>query len=313
MAEPKIWTNLIHLSYNMWGDRGSGCWGYNTKHLCAERFLRFDENLWDDLLQQMASAGFNMVVVDVGDGIQFDSHPEISVEGAWSREKLKKELAKMRALGLEPIPKLNFSTTHDAWLWEYSRMVSTPKYYEVCADLIKETIEAFENPRLFHLGMDEETAEHQVHYAHAMMRQHELWWHDLFFFLNEVEKQNVRPWVWSDMVWNHPEEFVKQMPKSVLQSNWYYGPQFENFADDDPQKNYVQAYDLLEKHGFDQVPTGSNWSNPRNMQDTAKYCNAHISPEHLAGYMVAPWRITFEEYREDHETAIRDLAEAKAL
>ena len=75
MAEPKIWANLIHLSYNMWSERGSGSWSENTKHLRAERFLRFDEKLWDDLLQQMASAGFSMVVIDVGDGIQFDSHP----------------------------------------------------------------------------------------------------------------------------------------------------------------------------------------------------------------------------------------------
>ena len=161
--------------------------------------------------------------------------------------------------------------------------------------------------------MDEETAAHQIHNAYAVMRQHELWWHDLHFFVDEVEKQNVRAWVWSDMIWHHQDDFLKQMPKSVLQSNWYYGAEFENFAAGDEQKTYVQAYDLLNEHGFDQVPTGSNWSTPKNMQATAKYCNAHISPQHLKGYMIAPWRITFEEYRADHETAIRDLSEAKKL
>ena len=66
----------------------------------------------------------------------------------------------LRALGIEPLPKLNFSTCHDAWLGPYSRMVSTPAYYDVCRDLIDEVAELFGGPRFFHLGMDEETAQH---------------------------------------------------------------------------------------------------------------------------------------------------------
>ena len=41
---------------------------------------------------------------------------------------MRKELDRMRALGLEPLPKLNFSTCHDAWLKDYHRMISTPQY-----------------------------------------------------------------------------------------------------------------------------------------------------------------------------------------
>jgi len=305
MAEGKIWANLLHLSYNMWGDRDSG----RSHHLVAQPHLRFDEKLWNDLLHRMADAGMNMVVVDVGDGIQFESRPEISVEGAWSRAKLQSELAKMRDLGLEPIPKLNFSTAHDIWLKEYSRMVSTRKYYEVVGDLIRETIEAFENPRLLHLGMDEETAGHQKGYLYAVMRQHELWWHDLYFMVDAVEKAGARAWVWSDYIWHHPDEFVQKMPKSVLQSNWYYGAGFENFAEGDPQKTYVQAYDLLEEHGYDQLPTGSNWSTPGNVPGTVEYCMQRIAPERLKGFMTAPWHITLEEFRAEHEAAIDEIAE----
>lgn len=33
--------------------------------------------------------------------------------------------------------KLNFSAAHDQWLHDYSRMVSTPVYYKVCAEVIR--------------------------------------------------------------------------------------------------------------------------------------------------------------------------------
>jgi len=119
-----IWANLLHLSFNMWEDRiepNNDYRGYRT-------YLQFDENLWNDILHKMADVGMNMVVIDLGDGVQYQSHLEIAVENAWTVEKLRNELTKIRDLGMEPIPKLNFATTHDAWLGEYSRCVSTDTY-----------------------------------------------------------------------------------------------------------------------------------------------------------------------------------------
>ena len=124
MPEPMIYANLLHLSYNMWGDwdrPGAG------KFWAAKPYLRFDEKTWNDLLTEMQKRGFNMVVIDIGDGIEYASHPEISVKNAWSHDKLRSELKKCRDMGLEPIPKLNFSTCHDQWMGKYSRMVSTPE------------------------------------------------------------------------------------------------------------------------------------------------------------------------------------------
>jgi len=295
------WAYLAHLSYNMWVDREAPEIRAPHPYLSAEPYLRFDESLWNDILRQMADAGMNMVVIDLGDGVRYGSHPEIAVENAWTPSKLRDELGKARAMGIEPIPKLNFSATHDAWLGPYSRMLSTPTYYEVCGDLIAETIELFDRPRLFHLGMDEETAAHQVHQAYAVMRQHELWWHDFMFYVSEVEKNGVRAWVWSDYEWEHPELFFQKMPKSVLQSNWYYGQEFS------PDINYVKAYLELEEHGYDQVPTGSNWSTPANFEATVRFCQEHIAPERLLGFLQTVWHPTLEACRERHEQAIEQV------
>ena len=106
--------------------------------------------------------------------MKYESHPELAVNGSWSREALEKEIAYAKSLGIELIPKLNFSACHDIWLGEYSRMLSTRVYYQVCADLIAEVCDIFK-PRFFHLGMDEETEEHQRNYDYCVIRNHDLW------------------------------------------------------------------------------------------------------------------------------------------
>lgn len=309
-----IWSNLIHLSYNMWSDRVSpekdGGGNY------AKPYLRFDETLWNDVLQRMKAAGMNMVILDLGDGVLYQSHPEIAVENAWTTGHLREEIAKMRALGLEPIPKLNFSTGHDAWLKDYSRMVSTPRYYEVCADLIRECCELFETPRFFHLGMDEETFGNQREFAYAVVRQHELWWHDLNLLCQEVEKAGARPWVWSDKLWHHYDEFLAQMPKNVVQSNWYYGNQLGPHPTPEQKKGWpmekqgAKSYITLEEHGYDQIPTGSNWATDTNFEETVAYCVKQIAPERLLGFMTAPWAPTVERRRDKHMIAIAQVEAA---
>ncbi len=138
-AQDKIWACLLHLSFNMWEE-------YISPHRPFRGYrpdLQFSEKLWNKALNEMADQGLNMVVIDLGDGVKYDSYPEIAVNNAWSVDKLKAELNKARKLGLEPIPKLNFSAGHDTWMGMYSRMVSTQPYYEFCSAIIKEVSEIF--------------------------------------------------------------------------------------------------------------------------------------------------------------------------
>lgn len=314
-APKMIWANLLHLSYNMWEDtttpkykddhyKATTCQEQREWAQCYRPNLTFDETVWNILLKQMAWVGMNMVIIDLGDGIQYESHPEIAVKNAWTPAKLKTELAKIRKMGLEPIPKLNFATTHDTWLKEYSRMVSTKTYYGVCKDLIEEVSILFDRPRFFHLGMDEENASHQVNQEYAVMRQKDLWWNDLYFFIHEVEKNNIRPWIWSDYAWNNAEIFFRKMPKSVLQSNWYYGSVFDPNKLTEPNKTYLKLYNDLEAHGYDQVPTGSNHQCPTNFESTFDYCQKLVDPARLSGFMTAAWRPTLKLCFDQHKEAI---------
>ena len=303
MATEMIWANLLHLSTNMWVDyerpRGAGEGSY------YDPSLRFDKDLWEDLTKRMVAAGMNMVVIDLGDGVKYESHPELAVKGAWTPNRLRRELDRLRTIGLEPIPKLNFSACHDVWLGPYSRMVSTDAYYAVCKDLIHEVAALFDRPRFFHLGMDEETPGHQRRFHYMLVRQGDLWWHDFLFLAHQVEAAGLRPWIWSDYIWHHPDEFLARMPKSVLQSNWYYDHSFSK------KVRYVEAYLDLDKHGYDQIPTGSVWADVGNFERTVPFCVRNLKPKRLLGFLQTPWKSTLPQYRDVHLEAIARVAAAR--
>lgn len=301
--QDKIWGCLLHLSFNMWEE-------YISPHRPFRGYrpdLRLSESLWSDSIEAMAKEGVNMVVIDLGDAVKYDSHPEIAVNNAWSPERLRKELKKIRDLGMEPIPKLNFSTGHDTWLKEYSRMVSTDEYYKICADLIKDVSSLFDTPRFFHLGMDEESAAHQSYYKYVVVRKNDSWWGDFYFLVGEVEKNGSRAWIWPDyMLWNEPEQFFKNMPKSVVQGNWFY----EKLEKTD--QKYVKEYIDLNNSRFDQIPTGSyHDNNPYSIGSTVEFCKKHIDDKHLLGFLQTFWKPTIEENRERILKGIRLLGEAK--
>ncbi len=301
-AEPMIWAYLAHLGYNMWGDRPIP----NRKYWPATTKLRCETPFWRELMQIAAKSGVNMMIVDLGEGVRYESHPELAIEGSWSPAMLREELARIRDLGMEPIPKMNFSTGHDIWLGPYARQVSTPAYYKVCADLIAEVCDLFDKPRLFHLGMDEENIANQVEYTYAVIRQHDLWWEDFMKLVGWVEQAGARAWIWSDYSWDNPELFYERMPKKVMQSNWHY------WAMDETRES-VKAYAELEKHGYDQVPTASNWNNPENFELTVKWCRERVAPERLKGFMQTVWHPTMEETREKHVAALSQVAAGRKI
>ena len=47
-------------------------------------------------------------------------------------------------------------------------------------------------------------------------------------------------------------------------SNWRYDVEFDLKTPDESRANYVQAFLDLDKAGYDQIPTGSNWSCDEN-------------------------------------------------
>ena len=298
----EIRSVLLHWGLNMWGDslppdiKGPLAHG----RLCNDK-VKFSDKAWNLLVDDMVAKKMNMVIIDLGEFPVYPSHPELALPGSRSPDWVRGEVRRLKSLGLEPIPKLNFSTGHDSWLGEYSRMISTRTYYQVCRDIIKDAAEMFDHPRFLHIGYDEE----KVNFQHGFqcVRVDELWWHDFLFFVKTVEDAGMRPWMWSDYGWDHAD-FVEKCPRSVLQSNWYYDSMLKGFdlGKIEPGHRAHKILTLcktLDKAGFDQVPCGSNWKSKsykangpavnNSIAGLVKFCRENISAEHLKGFMMAPW------------------------
>lgn len=306
-----MWSVLVHLGNNMWNEEGNTRGREKNLEAVASPILRFNRPLWDEYMVYLREKGADTLIIDIGEAMVYEKHPELAVEGSWTKEQMAKEIESLQKMGFEVVPKLNFSAAHDIWMKEYSYMLSTDRYREVVADLIGEVCEVFK-PKYFHLGMDEETWPLQKDYYYAVIRQDCMWWRDFYHMVDCVEKANARPWIWSDRMWEHSDDMLKNMPKSVIQSNWYYSNKFGADADE-KQQNRLKAFELLDKHGFDQVPTGSNWSYPENMEMLTKYCIDNISSEHLLGFMQTPWLPFMKHCRNVLFEAADKLADAKAI
>ncbi len=84
------------------------------------------------------------------------------------------------------------------------------------------------------------------------------------------------------------------MPKSVIQSNWYYGKKFD--ASSNPVKTFID----LDSAGYDQIPTGTyDGKNAQNFSSTVQFCNSQIVNSRLNGFLQTFWKPTIESYRQD--------------
>ena len=245
-----------------------------------------DRVLLYEVVDEISKMGIDLVVIDIFDAMQYDSHPEISLENAFTHEEMRALLSYMRERGIEPIPKLNFSSCHDTWLKEYAWMKGTAKYYEVVKDLIDEVCAVFDRPSLFHLGMDEEDLPTHKK-GMTIIRCNDLWCHDLYFYMDCVEKNGARPWIWGDFCWTHTDFFLKKIPTECLISNWGYMRYWEGHA---RVKMQYDTYLVLAEHGYDQFPCSSTWCCHQNVAQEVQFFKDHgLVNEHLLGFLATPW------------------------
>lgn len=296
--EDFIWCMYQQLGSHMWPSAVKAPCAENG-HYCGES-TPIDDASWERRMASCAKNGCNMMVVDIAEGMHFSTHPELALKGTRSQAWMNERVRRLRDMGITAIPSLNFSTAHDFWLGRYSRMISTPEYYRCCADLIGESFDVFERPPLFFLGMDEENPDNTSKCHLSVRRQGELLWHDIDFYAKTVQRLGARPWMAADYEWWEPTEYCKHVSKDILQTNWYYGYDFDFEKLTGVTRTYVKGYLDLDKAGFDQVPACSNYVgvahkkagrtvNVENIPGTVAFARRVIDPKRLKGVMCMPW------------------------
>lgn len=258
-------------------------------------------------LKKARECGADTVLFDIGEAIQYPSHPEIWIDGCLSADKAREVVERMKAMGYEVIPSLNFATDHHHWLCEYQRMVSTPEYYRVCEDVIRDAWEICGHPATFHLGYDEEDMDctfiHARNYPTLVaVRQGDLYWHDLNWFCDICRKLGSRPSFWMDKQrrssYSH-DVFVKHIGKDVLLMPWDYTSVYEGNTSPKLKKT-IDGMKRLAEAGYDMIPIGSNWMLPKlrtperqttreNIPNLFAWAKKNLPPERFVGFGAAPW------------------------
>ena len=243
----------INLSSNFRCDKG-----YPSRYRAYRTACAADEKVWQKATAFLPGSRFDSVLIFLGDCVQYASHPELSVEGAWSREKLTEELKRLKELGLEPLPYLDLGAARDAWLGDLARYISTERYRGAVTDIIKEICDIFGGPALFHLGMGSETPETQRFKLLKRSRSLDQWAEDLKRFSDAVRESGSRPWIWADRFLEDREAFAQAVPRDTVLSTQSYG-NIKRRTDGKPgfRDEITNSALELEELGYDQIVSSS--------------------------------------------------------
>ena len=262
----KFWGLLVHLGTNTWEN--------SHEYKRDESVMEFDRDVWDKIVENCAKEGIDTIFLSLGEGLRYESHPELAIEGSWTREEMKAEIERLKKLGIRIIPKMNFSAYHDPWLGEYGRsLISTPEYYKVCKDLIDEVCELFEYPEYFHLGLDEEFRDFRGEEGKYFRRDEQLF-HDWEFLFKCVRDNGVKVMMWDSTCQQYThEDWMPRVPKDIAigcghyyeydpekwtplaeQSEWVKGYYETDFKKRDIYKEYVAKYGDVPMEYVEQDP-----------------------------------------------------------
>lgn len=292
--------------------------------------LHFYEPLWADMKRRIGDAGENTLFMNLGNGVQYASYPELAVAGAWTRQRLKREIAELRDKGVTAMPKLNFSMMHCEWLGEYRQMPGTATYYRVCRELISEVARLFKGATHFHIGMDEENVRHFHAGAQlGIFRQNDFLYHDLQFLFDCVRDEGMIPVIWGGMALEKLEEFTQriapgelvimaQNAHAIARENWTpieSEERYKNFyttrvpwkymniqyVEEDPVcACFREGVPKLLDMGYDVLINATDWYGyaPVASETFAHFVKDEKHKTHIAGYMMTPWLRTYPEYHE---------------
>jgi hypothetical protein len=267
------------------------------------------------ITEALAPMGVNILVLEVNYGFQYQSHPELASENAWSKAQARELSACCRQNGIRLIPEFN-CLGHQSWakttfplLVKYPELDETPqipkdnpniycrswcpsnpKANEIVFALLDELIDAFQSDA-FHVGMDEvfliaseqcprcKGKEPAELFARAV--------NDLHHHLVDRKKQTML--MWGDRLldaketgygrWeasdNGTAPAIDRIPKDIVLCDWHYERQ-----DDYP------SLALFEKKGFRVWP--SSW---RNLEATrALIASAgRRSGDRMVGHFFTVW------------------------
>ncbi len=276
------------------------CWFPETKAIQIEQYIRW-----------AAYYKFSHVVIEFWGTYPFISHPKLSWdEYKASQNDIIRLVNISKELDISLIPQINIfghasgsrggSGKHtmldlypeyqplfepDGWVW----CLSNPVTRKVLTDIVLETLKAFDNPPLYHIGADEAWGAAECRLCRKsnyedLILEHLIYFHDL------LTKENCRMMMWHDMLisksdprWKgyvsngsaNAEKMLDRLPKDIIICDWQYGV---------PGKDEIwPTMSYFKEKGFDVL--ACPWNNVENIKSLGK----KVNDSKLSGLLCTTW------------------------
>ena len=272
-------------------------------------FLMMRHDLFKPYLEKIAAMGYNAVLWEVEDKIQWETCPECVHPEAFTKEEFAEILSYSRSLGLEPIPLLQtlghgeYVMCHEEYahlreVAEYSDCycVSKPGVSNLLKSWISEYLDLFGDISEFHLGGDEAYSFGQCPVCAEEIRKHDtlsLAMAHYALITEELIRAGVRPNIWFDMLIHHPEEVKSHLVllKRFRIWDWHYNRTFENPC--------TETLDMLQnKFALDVIPCSAAraWGDRVGCPAAHRAENAAVTAKlaaerGLSGYCTTSWSV----------------------
>lgn len=251
-----------------------------------------------------ASAGYNTIVVQIANSVEFDSVPRLTRRGAWSKNELRQFVAHATDRALKVIPEFKFLTHQEKFLQHHypSLMYNAVTYdprnkgvYDLVFPLLDEVADLIDPPAI-HIGHDEVVGWNEEHAKRHLaegetMLPAELFAADVEAIYQFLESKAIDTWMWGDMLLA-PNEFPSmhteslhggmhgygqvlrsRLPKKIVICDWHYSDRHQEFA----------SLNAFQRDGFRVIAT--TWKNG----ETIGNFNRYAAKRNAYGTMATTW------------------------
>ncbi|NQU11275.1 family 20 glycosylhydrolase [bacterium] len=251
-------------------------------------------------LEQVAPAGFTVLLLEVGDAFPYRSHPEIVPAWAWSRNQWAEYVSAALDLGLEVIPLINSlgHQTETGLGIHHVALREDPNGWALCprhphtlkylGEMWDEVIE-FIQPRTVHVGLDEVDMVNRAQTFRLCPRCRaadagELFADHICGLHAHLAGRGLEMMMWPDMLFheehhNHVNgrrtgiwRAIDRLPRDIIMVDWVYGA----------VPGYAGTQYLLNQ-GFRVM--GATWNSPRAVANFARFAADH----NLYGMCATTW------------------------
>lgn len=184
----------------------------------------FDLSLGLRLIDAMAEAGLNLLIIDPKDGIRYRSHPELARPYSQEMNIIRTLADRAAAQGIEIAFKLNFSQSalhhHNHWFRPHNELFDSEEYWKLAFEVIDELLGVVRPLRFFHVGMDEDHDRSYRQYVTAIGTLH-----------GGLKERNLRTLIWNDSACHWPQAEIhrekslmaeREAPRGVTHVLWDY-------------------------------------------------------------------------------------------